>query len=69
MGRKDRFAVRVLPLTVWMCFLMDSGGGVAVGRKSKKSFWTAFAFGVFPDVFAFGLPFSHLLFSILNGGA
>lgn len=43
-------------------------GGVALGRKSKKSFWTAFAFGVFPDAFAFGLPFSHLLLSLFRGG-
>ncbi|OGZ12856.1 MAG: hypothetical protein A3C93_03265 [Candidatus Lloydbacteria bacterium RIFCSPHIGHO2_02_FULL_54_17] len=42
-------------------------GSVTVGRKNKKSFWTAFAFGVFPDLFAFGLPFSHLLFSMLTG--
>lgn len=44
-------------------------GGLAVGRENKKSFWGAFAFGVFPDVFAFGLPFSHLVFSLLSGGA
>ena len=43
-------------------------GGVSVGRKSKKSFWTAFTFGVFPDAFAFGLPISHLLFSMITGG-
>ena len=41
--------------------------GATVGRKSKRRFWTAFAFGVFPDAFAFGLPFSHLLYSFLNG--
>jgi len=43
-------------------------GGAVFGRKSKKSFWTAFLFGIFPDVFAFGLPISHLLFSLLVGG-
>lgn len=31
-------------------------GGVAFGRKNKKSFWTAFAFGLAPDLLAFG-PF------------
>ncbi len=31
-------------------------GGITVGRKSRKSYWTAFAFGVAPDVIAFG-PF------------
>ena len=43
-------------------------GGVTVGRGSKQSYWTAFFFGVFPDVFAFGIPISHLLFSLLSGG-
>lgn len=43
-------------------------GGVAFGRKSKKGFWTAFLFGIFPDAFAFGLPMSHLLLSLLAGG-
>ncbi len=33
-------------------------GGITVGRKSKKSFWTAFAFGVAPDVIAFGPMFA-----------
>jgi len=31
-------------------------GGITVGRSSRKSYWTAFAFGVAPDVIAFG-PF------------
>jgi len=31
-------------------------GGITVGRRSRKSYWTAFAFGVAPDVVAFG-PF------------
>lgn len=31
-------------------------GGVAFGRKSKKAFWTAFAFGILPDFLAFA-PF------------
>jgi hypothetical protein len=43
-------------------------GGVTVGRKNKQSFWTAFTFGIFPDAFAFGIPFSHLLFSLIAGG-
>jgi hypothetical protein len=29
-------------------------GGVAFGRKSKARWWTAFAFGVGPDIVAFG---------------
>ncbi|OGZ07117.1 MAG: hypothetical protein A2942_01410 [Candidatus Lloydbacteria bacterium RIFCSPLOWO2_01_FULL_50_20] len=43
-------------------------GGIALGRKNKKSFWTAFSFGMLPDLFAFGLPISHLLFSMITGG-
>lgn len=31
-------------------------GSLALGRKSKKSFWLAFFFGIAPDLFSFG-PF------------
>ena len=31
-------------------------GGIAFGRKNKKSFWAAFLFGILPDFLAFG-PF------------
>lgn len=31
-------------------------GGVTVGRNSRSAYWTAFAFGVAPDLLAFG-PF------------
>ncbi len=30
---------------------------VALGRTSKKSFWLAFAFGIAPDLFSFGIFF------------
>lgn len=30
-------------------------GGVLVGRKSRRSFWTAFFFGIAPDLFSFGI--------------
>ncbi len=33
-------------------------GGITVGRKNRKSFWTAFAFGVAPDAIAFGPMFA-----------
>ncbi len=36
-------------------------GGVAFGRKSKKSFWLSFVFGILPDLIAFG-PFFVLMF-------
>lgn len=42
-------------------------GGVLLGRKTKRSYWTAFFFGVFPDLFAFGLPILLLLVSFLSG--
>ncbi len=32
-------------------------GGLAFGRKHKKSFWLAFFFGVAPDLFSFGIFF------------
>lgn len=42
-------------------------GGAALGRKRRADFWLAFFFGIMPDLFAFGLPISHLLFSTLSG--
>jgi membrane-bound metal-dependent hydrolase YbcI (DUF457 family) len=33
-------------------------GGIALGRRSRKSFWTAFGFGVAPDLFSFGMVFA-----------
>ena len=37
-------------------------GGVAFVNKSKRSFWTAFFWGVFPDLFAFGVFFPMFFF-------
>lgn len=39
-------------------------GGAGFYNKSKKSFWTAFAFGILPDVLAFFWPFTVLLYQI-----
>lgn len=36
-------------------------GGVAFGRKNKKSFWTSFLFGIAPDFLAFA-PFFASVF-------
>lgn len=36
-------------------------GGIAFGRKNKKSFWTAFLFGIMPDLLAFGPFFIGIL--------
>lgn len=36
-------------------------GGAAFGRKNKKSFWTAFVFGIAPDFLAFA-PFFATIF-------
>lgn len=33
-------------------------GGIALGRTSRKSFWTACLFGMAPDFFSFGLVFT-----------
>ena len=40
-------------------------GGVAVGRKSKKSYIVAFLLGMAPDLLAFGPYFLLVLFGIL----
>lgn len=37
-------------------------GGITVGRSSRVSFWTAFCFGVAPDLFAFGPLFANRMF-------
>ena len=37
-------------------------GGITVGRNSRASFWTAFCFGVAPDLFAFGPLFANGIF-------
>ena len=34
-------------------------GGIALGRSSRRSFWTAFAIGMAPDLFSFGLLFAN----------
>ncbi len=33
-------------------------GGIALGRASRKCFWTAFGFGLAPDFSSFGLVFT-----------
>lgn len=38
-------------------------GGVAFGRKSKFSFWSAFVFGIVPDFLAFGPLFIWMIIS------
>lgn len=39
-------------------------GAAAFGRQNKKSFWTAFAFGIAPDSFSFGILFFESLFGV-----
>lgn len=39
-------------------------GGAGFYHKSRKSFWTAFAFGVLPDFLAFGWLFTTLLINL-----
>jgi hypothetical protein len=34
-------------------------GAIAFGRASRRSFWTALAFGMAPDFFSFGLVFAN----------
>jgi hypothetical protein len=40
-------------------------GAIALGRRSRGSFWTAFLFGIAPDLFSFGLLFANGL--LLHG--
>jgi hypothetical protein len=40
-------------------------GGIAFGRKSKKGYWAAFAFGIMPDILAFGPYFVALAWNAL----
>lgn len=42
-------------------------GGVAFGRKNKNNYWLAFLFGVFPDVFSFGILFMANILGIGSG--
>ncbi len=43
-------------------------GGIAFGRRSRRAFWTAFAFGVAPDLLAFGPHFAGSIWDSLSGG-
>lgn len=48
------------------------GGGLfaydkAQRRRTKKLFWIAFLFGVFPDFLAFSWPFAARILSMLSG--
>lgn len=42
-------------------------GGVAVGRRSKRAFWMAFAIGMLPDLVAFSGPFVTNLLGLTQG--
>lgn len=43
-------------------------GGIAFGRENRKTFWVAFAFGILPDLLAFGPHFVGSLWDVLSGG-
>ena len=42
-------------------------GGLVAGRKSKKIFWTAFAIGLAPDLFSFGILFGARILGLASG--
>lgn len=42
-------------------------GGVAVGRKNKKSFWLSFLFGVSPDLLSFGIFSAMNILGLVSG--
>ncbi|MEK7134770.1 MAG: hypothetical protein AAB805_00625 [Patescibacteria group bacterium] len=37
-------------------------GAIVAGRKTRRDFWAAFAFGVLPDVLSFGIVFASVIF-------
>lgn len=39
-------------------------GGVAFGRKNRKSFWLSFIFGLAPDLLSFGVFFAAVAFGL-----
>src|SRR3989338_5368563 len=46
-------------------------GGITFGRKNRPNFWLSFAFGIMPDVLAFGFFFIQIILrgdTILGGG-
>ena len=42
-------------------------GGVLVGRKSRRSFWLAFFFGIAPDLFSFGIFTASVWLGLASG--
>lgn len=42
-------------------------GGLLFGRKSKRDFWAAFAFGVGPDLFSFGIFTGMTALGLVSG--
>lgn len=42
-------------------------GGLLLGRTNKKDFWTAFAFGVAPDLFSFGIFTAMTVLGLVSG--
>lgn len=52
----------------WMDILSHGlYGGVLVGRKSRKSFWLAFIFGLAPDLFSFGIFTASVWLGLTSG--
>ena len=42
-------------------------GGMAFGRKSRKIYWLAFAFGLMPDFFSFGIFSASTVLGLVSG--
>ncbi len=42
-------------------------GGLLVGRMSRKDFWAAFAFGMAPDIFSFGIFTGMTVLGLISG--
>ena len=42
-------------------------GGLASGRKNKKLYWWSFGFGIFPDLFSFGIYTVLTVLGLMSG--
>src|SRR5688500_20353162 len=41
-------------------------GGIAFGRKSRRSFWLAFAIGLAPDLLSFGILWTAVILGLAD---
>lgn len=66
---KEKFRVTIVGMDIFSHGLWGAAAfGHRRGNFTKKKFWTAFAFGVAPDLFSFGILFvDHVARAIFTG--